>query len=104
MVTAAEKVHILAESPDLGTGHLQPLIDFLKAQGNEPATGDAFYYNRDGYGVYGFAQPLDMEAIRARFDFPPSIHLTATSVQDTRHFVAIAQDSGPRPASHLSFE
>ena len=25
------------------TAHLQPVIDFLKDQGNEPATGDAFY-------------------------------------------------------------
>ena len=30
--------------------------------------------------------------IWARFDFPPSVHLTATSVQDTRHFVCITQD------------
>lgn len=88
-----EKQFILAEASDpTTTDHLRPLIDFLKAQGNEPTKEDRFCYARDGYGVYGFAQPLDVEALRARFDFPPSIHLTATSVQDTRHFVCITQD------------
>ncbi len=90
-----EKQRILADASDpTSTDHLRPVIDFLKAQGNEPANGDQFYYTRDGYGMYGFAQPLDVAALRARFDFPPSIHLTATSVQDTRHFVCITQDAG----------
>jgi hypothetical protein len=104
MIKAPEKVLILADKADFRTAHLQPVIDFLKAQGNTPATGDQFYYNRDGYGVYGFAQPLDVAALRAHFEFPPSIHLTATSVQDTRHFVCITQDSGPQMVRKLSFE
>lgn len=88
-----EKQCILAEVLDpTSTDHLRPIIDFLKAQGNEPTTEDRFCYSRDGYGVYGFAQPLDVAALRARFDFPASIHLTATAVQDTRHFVCITQD------------
>lgn len=86
------------------TAHLQPVIDFLKAQGNEPATGDAFYYNRDGYGVYGFTQPLDMDALRARFDFPASIVAGQSGVYDTRNFVSIAQDFGTQPVRPLSFE
>lgn len=98
------KEPILDKADGSRTAHLQPVIDFLKAQGNEPATGDAFYYTRDGYGVYGFAQPLDVSALRARFEFPPSIHLTATSVQDTRHFVCITQDRGPRPVRRPSPE
>lgn len=91
-----EKQRILADAPDpTSTDHLRPVIDFLKGLGNEPATGDQFQYTPDGYGVYGFSQPLNVAALRARFDFPLSIHLTTTSVQDTRHFVAIAQSCGP---------
>lgn len=100
-----QKERILPDAPTgSDTDHLLPIIDFLKAQGNTPATGDQFYYNRDGYGVYGFAQPLDTQLLQEHFDFPPSIHLTATSVQDTRHFVCITQDSGPQPVRRLSFE
>ncbi|MBG8555116.1 hypothetical protein [Hymenobacter guriensis] len=93
-----EKKHILSDALNQsGTGHLLPIIDFLKVQGNEPSTGDQFYYYRDGNGVYGFAQPLDVAALRAQFEFPSSIHLTATSVHDIRHFVCITQNSGPLP-------
>ncbi|MBC6700169.1 hypothetical protein [Hymenobacter sp. BT190] len=86
------------------TAHLQPVIDFLKAQGNEPATGDAFEYNRDGLGTYGFAQPLDVDLLQQRFDFPPSIHLSSAGLHDSRNFVRIAQDFGPQPVRPLSFE
>ena len=86
------------------TAHLQPVIDFLKAQGNEPATGDAFEYNRDGLGTYGFARPLDVAALRARFDFPPSISLSESGLHDSRNFVRIAQDFGIQPVRPLSFE
>lgn len=73
-----EKQRVPADAPDpTSTHHLRPIIDFLKARGNAPATGDQFYYTRDGYG---FAQPLDVAVLRAHFEFPPSIHLTATSV------------------------
>ena len=98
------KEHISETADGSRTAHLQPIIDFLKAQGNEPATGDAFYYNRDGYGVYGFAEPLDMDALRARFDFPASIVAGQSGVYDSRHFVSIAQDFGPQPVRPLSFE
>jgi hypothetical protein len=103
MVTAPEKQPISAQSEDSRTAHLQPLIDFLKAQGNEPATGDAFYYERDGYGVYGFAQPLDVVGLRERFDFPPSIHLSANAIFDAGNFVTITQDAGPNTGRVINF-
>lgn len=86
------------------TAHLQPVIDFLKDQGNEPATGDAFEYNRDGLGTYGFAQPLDVDLLQQHFDFPPSIHLSSAGLHDSRNFVRIAQDFGTQPVRPLSFE
>ena len=98
------KEPILAKADGSRTAHLQPVIDFLKAQGNEPATGDVFEYNRDGLGVYGFTQPLDIAALRARFDFPPSISLSGEGLHDSRNFVRIAQDFGLQPVRPLSFE
>ena len=64
----------------------------------------SFSYARDGLGVYGFAQPLDMAALRAQFDFPDSTALYATTVHDSRNFVRLTQDAGPRPVRRLSFE
>lgn len=104
MTLLTPKELISDKSEGSRTVHLQPIIDFLKAQGNEPATGDAFYYNRDGLGTYGFAQPLDMAALRARFDFPDSIALYATAIHDSRNFVRITQDFGTQPVRPLSFE
>jgi len=71
METTPKKVLILANLADFRTAHLQPVIDFLKAQGNVPATDDQFRYNRDGLGVYGFAQPLDTQLLQEHFDFRP---------------------------------
>ena len=100
MVTASEKVPISAKNDDSRTAHLQPLIDFLKAQGNAPASAD-FTFDRDGIGSYYFAQPLDMEAIRARFALPASIVAGQSAVFDSRNFVCITQAFGPQPV--LSF-
>jgi len=100
-----EKQRIDQDAPSRNdTDHLLPVIAFLKAQGNEPATGDQFYYNRDGLGVYGFAQPLDTQLLQEHFDFPPSIQVSHGQVFDTRHFVRIRQDHGPQPLRPLSFE
>ena len=99
-----DKQLILPELDISRTAHLQPIIDFLKAGGNTPATGDAFYYHRDGYGVYGFAQPLDIAGLREKFDFPASIRLTEHSVFDAGNFVTITQDSGPNSGRKISFE
>ena len=63
MKTVLQRVPITAKFDGSRTAHLQPLIDFLTAQGNAPASKD-FTFDRDGYGSYYFAQPLDMEALR----------------------------------------
>ncbi|KUG09211.1 hypothetical protein [Solirubrum puertoriconensis] len=85
------------------TDHLLPVIDFLKAQGNAPAGPDKFTFNRDGLGVYAFQQPVDVEQLRAHFDFPPSIHLSADGLHDSRHFVRV-QQATPLLARRFSFE
>ena len=103
MKTTPKKVLILAGLADFRTAHLQPVIDFLKAQGNAPAAGDQFRYNRDGLGVYGFAQPLDTQLLQEHFDFPPSISLSVDGVHDSRHFVRI-QHTPARPVHRFSFE
>jgi hypothetical protein len=102
MVTAPAKVPISAKLDGSRTAHLQLLIDFLKAQGNEPASADDFTFDRDGYGSYYFAQELDMEALRAQFDLPASIVAGQSAVYDSRNFVCITQAFGPQPV--LSFE
>ena len=100
MKTVLQRVPITAKFDGSRTAHLQPLIDFLTAQGNAPASAD-FTFDRDGYGSYYFAQALDMEALRARFDLPATIVLTKDTVQDTGNFVRITQAFGPQPV--LSF-
>ena len=95
MSQTLEKVALVEKLPDSRTAHLQPVIDFLKAQGNAPASNDEFTYNRDGFGEYEFHQPLDVEALRQRFTFPSTILLTKDAVQDTRNFVAVTQALPP---------
>lgn len=97
------KVAIADDVPGSDTAHLQPVIDFLKAQGNAPATGDAFEFNRDGLGVYGFALPLDTQLLQEHFDFPSSISLSVDGLHDSRHFVRI-QHTPNRTARRFSFE
>ena len=76
---------ILSRSPSGSlTEHLRPIIDFLIAQGNPPTlrpsyqrlNPDGFYIDRDGVGEFLFEQPLDVEAIQARFDLPSGIDFT----------------------------
>ncbi len=95
MVKSPEKVPISAQSDASRTAHLQPVIDFLKAQGNESASPAGFAFDRDGYGTYCFEKPLDMEAIRARFAFPDSINVSNDAVYDAGNFVAIIQRIPP---------
>lgn len=102
MVTTSEKVPISAKFDGSRTAHLQPLIDFLKAQGNAPASED-FTFDRDGYGSYYFVQALDMEALRARFDLPASIVAGQSGVYDTRNFVGIGQHVAQGPPIQLDF-
>ncbi|MFD2722133.1 hypothetical protein ACFST9_25675 [Hymenobacter monticola] len=99
MVTAPGKVPISEKMTASRTAHLQPLIDFLKAQGNppwiapsdRPAGDDGFYFDRDGYGTFYFEQPLDLPALAARFALPATIAVGQTAVYDSRNFVCIAQ-------------
>ena len=100
MKTVLQRVPVSAKFDGSRTAHLRPLIDFLTAQGNAPASED-FTFDRDGYGSYYFAQALDMEALRARFDLPATLLLTKDTVQDTRNFVRLTQAFGPQPV--LSF-
>lgn len=100
-----EKQRILRDAPNrTDTDHLLPVIAFLKAQGYTPATGDAFCFDRDGLGTYGFTEPLDTQLLQEHFDFPPSIQVSHGQVFDTRHFVRIRQDHGTQPVRRLSFE
>lgn len=100
-----EKQRIERDAPSRNdTDHLLPVIEFLKAQGYEPATGDAFYSTRDGLSIYGFTQPLDVDLLQQHFDFPPSIQVSHGQLFDRRHFVRISQDSGPQMVRKLSFE
>ena len=80
-----EKQPILSHLPSGSeTGHLRPIIDFLISQGNPPTprpsymrlNPDGFYVDRDGVGEFLFEQPLDVQAIQARFDLPPGIDFT----------------------------
>ena len=93
MKIALQRVPISAKFDGSRTAHLQPLIDFLTAQGDALASGD-FTFDRDGYESYYFARALDMEALRAQFDLPATLPLTKDTVQDTRNFVRITQAFG----------
>lgn len=105
MENTPEKQRILTDAANqTDTDHLLPVIAFLKAQGYEPATGDVFYFDRDGMGTYGFTQPLDVALLQQHFDFPPSIQVSHGQVFDSRHFVRIRQDHGPQRLRRLSFE
>lgn len=99
MVIPSEKVPISAKFDGSRTAHLQPLIDFLKAQGNPPhpippylVSGEnGFYFDRDGLGDFTFEQPLDLAGLAAHFELPDTIKLAETSVYDARNFVRISQ-------------
>ena len=94
MDNAKQKQRIEMISDSTRTVQLQPVIDFLKAQGNQPAYRDEFDFDRDGHGTYFFTDPLDLDALRANFDFPPTIMLGNNALSDTRNFVSIVQRVG----------
>lgn len=97
------KIQLLEKVENSRTPHLQPVIDFLKAHGNQPATVDEFTFDRDGFGSYCFTAPLDMEGIQANFDIPPTLLLNKDSVQDTRNFVEIRQHVAAGPPLTFAF-
>jgi hypothetical protein len=105
MSQALTKTVIAQDAPNgSDTDHLLPVIDFLKAQGYTPATGDKFDFNRDGLGTYGFQEPLDVALLQEHFVFPPTIKLSVDGLHDTRHFVRIGQGNPNQPARKMSFE
>ena len=102
-----KKVAIAERVSGSVTAHLLPVVAFLKAQGNTPApplsyaqqNPDGFNFDRDGLGTFLFEQPLDVEAVKAHFDFPPTIAFTPEGdVWDNRNRVGIMQS---RPVSEV---
>lgn len=105
MSQALTKIVIEQDAPNgSDTDHLLPVIDFLKAHGNTPAASNEFAFNRDGLGVYGFQEPLDVALLQEHFVFPPTIKLSVDGLHDTRHFVRIAHGIPNQPARKMSFE
>ncbi len=83
---------------DLRTDHLRPVIAFLLAQGNTPASwrGDAFSFDQGGEGHYLFAGPIDAAQLREQFAFPASIRVYKDgSIRDSLNRVDISQESLP---------
>ena len=91
MSQTLEKTVLVEKLPDSRTAHLQPIIDYLTAEGNAPAGQAEFTYDRDGYGSYYFKEALDMAMLRAHFAFPATIVLTKDTVHDKGNFVRITQ-------------
>ena len=54
------------------SAHLQPVIDFLISQGNTPLQ-KGFYYDKGGIGTFEFADPIDSNLLKEKFEFPDSI-------------------------------
>lgn len=94
------------------TAHLMPLIEFIKAQGNPPVpppsyaqlNEDGFRFDRDGLGTFLFQEPLDVAAIQARFELPPTIvFITDGDIWDRRSRVGI-QRGRPVTEADLIFD
>lgn len=101
-----QKIQLAAQGMEHGPGHdprtdhLRPVIDFLLAQGNEPARHwhpDGFWENQGGELHYTFAQPIDAALLREHFVFPPSIQLQEDGriVDGLNHFDIFQE--GPFP-------
>jgi len=89
---------------DPRTDHLRPVIEYLLAQGNTPASwrGDAFSFDQGGEGHYLFTGPIDAAQLRGHFAFPASIRVYDDgSIKDSLNRVDISQE---RPARLFSFE
>lgn len=100
-----KKIAIAERASGSVTAHLLPVVAFLKAQGNPPAPPlsyaqqgpGGFQFDRDGLGTFLFEKPLDVEALKARFDFPPTINFTRQGdLWDSRNRVGISRS---RPLS-----
>ena len=54
--------------------HLQPIVDFLTASGNEITTEVSGFYPTQGGWVCDFRYPIDYELVKEAFVFPPTVH------------------------------
>lgn len=104
MEQALGKAVIAASGSAFVTDHLQPVVDWLKAQGYTPTTGDAFGLTPKALGLYGFAQPLNPDALAAQFEFPPSILVTLYGIHDVANYLSIRQYCGTEPLLSLEAE
>jgi hypothetical protein len=93
---AIRKTVISEKIGDSRTAHLQPLLTFLKAQGNLPWQApdrlvgeNGFYFDSDEYGSFYFEQPLDLPGLRSQFSLPATLVLGTAAVYDKRNFVCI---------------
>ena len=90
---------------DPRTDHLRPVIDFLLANGNRPSHWwheDGFWSDQGGELHYTFTDPIDAAELRARFAFPPSIHVSDDgAIKDGLNHFDIYHS---RPAEPFSFE
>lgn len=100
MVIPPDKEPISEKFAGSRTAHLQPLIAFLKVQGNipwqapsyRPVGVDEFDFDRDGFGNFYFTSPLDLAAVREKFVLPATISFTpGGTIWDERNLVGIAQ-------------
>lgn len=111
MSKALKKVPIPIREGHSRTAHLLPLLAFLEAQGNPPhqippylvAGENGFYFDRDGFGIFYFEQPLDLAGLATHFELPDTIKLAKTSLYDAGNFVSINQlfPQGPTPTFDL---
>jgi hypothetical protein len=99
-----EKVVIAAASPDSVTGHLLPVINWLKDHGYTPSTGDTFGLTPEALGIYGFEQPLNSVTLVAHFIFPPSILVTPYGIHDVANYLSIKQYTSTEPLLNLEIE
>jgi hypothetical protein len=63
-----------ARDPQHPYRHLQPIVDFLEAHGNEITTDKSGFYLTQGGWVCDFRHPIDYGLINDAFNFPSSIH------------------------------
>jgi hypothetical protein len=101
VVVLPQKDAILEKLLDSRTAHLQPLIDFLIAQGNlswlaanyRPLGGDEFIFDRDGFGTFYCTDLLDFAAVREHFVLPATSFFTPGG--PGCYFLALRGDTYP---------
>lgn len=93
MSPSTPQIPVLPKLPGSRTAHLQPVLDWLLAQGCQPAGLPAFTFNRDGHGSCRFAGTLPLAQLAARFALPASVVPYADGLDDRRNFLEIVADA-----------